>query len=373
VTQRTDRLSDRQLWGIGWVLSLVVALFVAHGVTGFPFETGYGHAIASGNTVDVLFERASAWEALFGDPYRPLGKIMAEHGYPAIEGDVAVRTPAAFLLQLPLLLVPESILLTVAVSTVLLLLAIALKLTFIVSDLHPRTLAWLGPVFFISFPAVTAILFGTVTVLVPVVLILLCWAFRDKPWAGIPLGIATASRLWPALIIVGLWVSGRKKSAALAATTFVVLSVAGLALPGVTFDGTWVGLADRGASWMAHPQNSSLAHVLAPLGVEIWLPVLVVSAIGLFLAMRRRQESIDITTIAALIASPLSWPAYAISGLPALTNLIGRVPPVVLALIAFPWVGWLLLPNAWRGYAMFLSLVCLLVTVALKREPEQNE
>ena len=357
---------------LGWLVTLMTALGIAYIVTGFPMEASYGDLTTAGLLPDVLHERANGWEALHGNPYRPVGEVMVDHGYPTIAGGISVRTPAALLLQAPMSAVPDSMLLLVAVAGVVTLLIVCLALTIKISNADARVIIWLGPAFFVSFPAVTAIGFGSVMVLIPVTLVLLGWAFRDREWSGVAFGLAAASRLWPALIILGLWITGRRRAALLAGATFVVASTLGLALPGVTIGGTVAALATAGEYWITNPQNVSLAHVLEPLGISPMLATVGGVLVGVGLALWNRRLAIPITSISALIASPLSWPAYTIAALPALVRRFGQTGSILLAVIAFPWVGWVLIPLAWRGYALFVSLIFLLLLVALRPVEEET-
>jgi hypothetical protein len=356
---------------LGWVLTVATAIGIAYIITGYPMQESYDDRFTAGLVPDVLHERVTGWEAIHGNPYRPVGDIMVDHGYPSMAGGMAVRTPGAFLLQTPLAHVPDSTLLLVTVSGVLISLVVCLALSIKISHINPRVILWLGPAFFVSFPAVTAMGFGSVMVLIPVTLVLLGWTFRDQDWSGVAIGLAASSRLWPALIIIGLWLTGRRKAAVIAVATFVVATALGLALPGVTVSGTIEALSTGGSYWITNPQNVSLAHVFDAIGINSMVALIVAVLAGLALALRYRRDAFSITVITALIASPLSWPAYTIVALPAMMERIGRSRPILLATIAFPWVGWVLVPSDWRGYAFFGSLVLLLILVAI--EPIEHE
>jgi hypothetical protein len=350
---------------LGWLLTLAIAIGIAHIITGYPMQGSYDHGLTAGLVPDVLHERATGWEAIYGNPYRPVGEVMVDHGYPTMSGGLSVRTPAAFLLQAPLAHVPDSILLLLTVSGVLISLVICLALSIKMSHIDPRMIWWLGPAFFLSFPAVTAVGFGSLMVLIPVTLVLVGWTFRDRDWSGVAIGLAASSRLWPALIIVGLWLTGRRKAALIAVATFLVATALGLALPGVTVGGTIEALSTGGSYWITNPQNVSLAHLFDATGISPVVALVVAVLAGLGLALWYRHQALALTVITALIASPLSWPAYTIVALPAMMGRIGRSRPILLATIAFPWVGWVLVPSAWRGYAFFGSLVLLLILVAM--------
>jgi hypothetical protein len=197
---------------------------VASALTGCHFTADYSKALDSGVFPDVLHERATAWEALFGDPCRPLGEIMADHGHSGFDAGAAPRTPGALLLQMPLLTLPEAFLMPIVTALILVLAFLVLPLTRIISGVEWRRLIWVGPLLFLSLPVVTAISYGSFTVTLTVDLILVSWAFRERSWAGIPLGIATASRLWPALVVIGFWLSGRRRGAYQASVAFFLVT-----------------------------------------------------------------------------------------------------------------------------------------------------
>jgi hypothetical protein len=349
---------------MGTIATCATALLVAYALNGFPFVTDYSRAFDSGVFPDVLHERATAWEAIFGDPYRPVGEIMADHGYPGFDGGEAARPPGAFLLQGLLLLIPESMLMPVVTGLVLILAFAVLRLTHLVSNVEWRRMIWVGPLLFLSLPVVTAISYGSLTVILTVDLILVSWAFRERSWAGIPLGIATASRLWPALAIFGFWMSGRSRAAYQASLVFLLVTAAGLLLPGVTASGTVNGLLAGSDAWMNHSQNASLALVVSRFEVPVIVAVVAASLVGVWLALRNKPQAIAITVVAALLASPLSWPTYTLAALPAGALWWRRGRTAALAVLASPLLLWFILPARWRGHFIFASLVVMLVLVS---------
>jgi hypothetical protein len=103
----------------GAIAGVVIAVFVAYRMNGFPVRGSYLHLIEEGKLVDLIHERLTAWEAIWGNPHRPLSEILSEHGYVGGPPGAAPRTPAALLLQLPLLLLPEGVIMVIATSLVL--------------------------------------------------------------------------------------------------------------------------------------------------------------------------------------------------------------------------------------------------------------
>ncbi len=183
-----------------------------------------------------------------------------------------------------------------------------------------------------------------------VVLILISWAYADQEWAGVPLGIAAAMRLWPGLAIIGLWISGRRKAAYIALAVFIGVNTLGLLLPGVTLEGSLSALIQGGGDWIDHNQNASLAQVLSRFEVPVAVSTLVATAVGVMLAIRKPSQAIGICVVSALIASPLSWPTYMLAALPILVSWWragGRLPVAILSSPLLLWIG---APTRWKGH-----------------------
>lgn len=119
------------------------------------------------------------------------------------------------------------------------------------------------------------------------------------------------------------------------------------------------GEADEGRRTDA---NASLALLLSRFGVPAVATVVVGSAVGVWLAVRNRPHAISITVVAALLASPLSWPTYTLAALPTGALWWRRGSTLVLVL-ASPLFLWFLSPR-WRGHFILASLVVLLGLVS---------
>ena len=196
-------------------------------------------------------------------------------------------------------------------------------------------------------------------------LILVAWAFQDRPWAGIPLGIAAAWKLWPALVVIGFWLSGRRRASYQAGVVFFLMNAVGLLLPGVSINGSLESLRNGNDDWLEHSQNASLARVLFRFGIPAGIGIVVASGVGCWLALRDKSRAIALTVVAALLASPLSWPSYALAALPAGAIWWRRGRAWVLAALASPYLMWVVIPFWWKGYAMFVSLAVLLILLGL--------
>ena len=340
--------------------SAAASIGIVFALTGFPFTSDYSRAQSFGIWPDVLHERAIAVESLSGDPHRPITDIMADYGYPAMVGGPSPRTPAAVLFQLPLLLISQSALMPAVTWSIVGLVIASLWLTANISEVSWRRLAWLVPLLLISYPVVTSISYGSMTVMVTVALVLLAWAFRDRPWSSVPLGLAAAIRLWPMLIIVGFWISGRRRAAYVALAVLVSANLLGLLLPGVTLEGSVAALVHGGAAWVQHPQNASAAVLFEVFGMPAIAATVAVSLIAVVLALRNPAQAIPICLVAALVASPLSWPTYMLTALPLLIiwwRTGGRIP---VAVLAAPLLLWMYTPTGSKGYIDLAVLVALL-------------
>lgn len=356
----------------GLLVTLAIGVFIAWVLTRFPFANDYSRGLGYGLVPDIWHERVTAWEAIWGDPFRSLAVMMPEHGYPGSDG-VSPRTPAAFLMQLPLLFIPEGALMPVVTSLIVLGTVAIIGLAARVSGVGLSRLVWVGPLLMFSFPVITAIAYGSLSVVVMVILLLLSWANKDKAWAGIPLGVAMASRLWPGLIVVGFWISGRRKAAYQALAVFVLLNLAGLALPGVSLTGSIRVLSEGGSVWVDHNQNASLSYLLLGLGVPVVLSVAATSGIALLTAKRYPEKAIPICVIGGLIASPLSWPTYSLAALPVVVlawRSRSSMWQVITVVAILPSIAWVQTPTSWKGYLGFATLLLLLLTVV---RPEESQ
>lgn len=352
------RISRSAVWGL--LATCLMGLGVVFFVTGFPLVADYSRVEGFGIAPDVLHERATAWEAVHGDPYRPITEIMAEHGHPEMAGGLSPRTPAALLMQLPLIGVPVAILMPVVTVAICVLVIAMLAMAGRISGAGWTSVVWVGPLLFVSHAVVTNISYGSLSVATTVALILMAWAFQDKNWAGIPLGLAAAMRLWPGLIIIGFWISGRRKAAYVALGVFLGVNAIGLLLPGVTLEGSLDALTQGGRDWINHNQNASLANVLTRFDVPLVVTTVLASTVGVILAIRNPSQAVPICIVSALIASPLSWPAYMLAALPILLSWWragGRLP---VAVLSAPLVLWLGTPTDWKGRIGFVVLAFLL-------------
>jgi Glycosyltransferase family 87 len=358
----------------GVILITICLILIAFRVSGLPTVTDYSHLFAHGVFPDSAHERATAWEAVWGDPYRPLAEIMPEHDYKDwVTGGPSPRPPSALLLQTPLLLISHDWLMPVATGLTVLLLVWIGWLSLGLSGLSRRQAIWAVPLLLLSLPVISSLLYSPIMALLTVALLIASWRYRDRRWAGVLLGLSTALRLWPGFVIAGFWLNGRRRLALSAAVTFAVLSLAGLMLPGITLAGTIASLTAAKSAWLNHNMNSSLVVALWPVGVPPRVSVVAVCCPGLWLAYRIRAHAVPITIVVALVASPLSWPAYALATLPILGLYARHESPWPVVGLMAGLATWSLWPTSWIGRIHFAALVVVLILVARPRTIDLSE
>lgn len=152
-------------------------------------------------------------------------------------------------------------------------------------------------------------------------LIAVSWKHMDGQWWwGVPLGIAAAVRLWPALPIVWL-LTHRRPTGYGAALTAATLTLVGLLI--VPYD-TAVASLFAGRVWAEHhPFNFSLSWLLTGFGISIFVSLIVGSVLALWAARKDSRLSFGYVLTAAIFLSPISWPAYLTATAP-MWPMLGR-------------------------------------------------
>lgn len=352
---------------LGVVAIVGCLVFVTLRLTGFPSVTDFSALTSNGVTPDSIHERAVGWEAIWGDAHRSLDEILPEHGYEEGATGISPRPPSALLLQTSLLLIPERALMPAVSLIVVVLLMWIGWLARAISGLEVTRFLIGASILLLSLPVLTSLAYSPVFALLAVALLLAAWRYQDRPWAGFLLGMSAALRLWPGLVILGFWLAGRRRLARDAALTFFGLNLVGLMLPGVSFAGSITSLLSAKDTWLNHNMNSSLALVLWPFGVPPVVSLLAVCALGTWLAVRNRAYAVPITILAALLASPLSWPAYGLAALPIGALYARFKSPKTMLLIAGWLACWSLWPSHWLGHVHFVVLVAMLALFARPR------
>ena len=156
--------------------------------------------------------------------------------------------------------------------------------------------------------------------------------------AGVWLGIATALKVFPGLLLVFAAYRHRWRTAVWGACVAVGLSVCAL-LPlgiadGLTSAQDWLAQSASG-SWVLVRRNQSLSALLGRLGApHPWAIVGDLVLLGLAALVLRRSTSdrnivhdLGIATVVAVLVSPIAWIHYYFLALPAWIAIISR-PPV---------------------------------------------
>ena len=221
-------------------------------------------------------------------------------------------------------------------------------------------------------------------------------ARRRDVRAGVWLGIATALKVFPGLLIAYAAYRGRWRAAACAVGVAIALNACSLLPLGVptALESARTWFAHSSADvWVLHRRNQSLPALLSRLGVSnagalaIDLILLVVALVAL-----RRSTSDDdavdqvgIVTLLAILLSPMAWDHYFLLAFPAWIAALSRVPEtrtatarIVLTAAGIATSGVLLV---WSGHVRgvllehsiigwgALALVLVLLIERLRNQP----
>lgn len=169
----------------------------------------------------------------------------------------------------------------------------------------------------------------------PLIFVLLMFAMQDRAptWAGILIGLCAAIKIYPALLIVGLWLTGRRRQALAAVVAGVLAALAAEVVLGFGVTASWLAfLPVNTARYVDSASNGSLVRLLRAIvpGLSpLVASALVAALLTLPLLPRLRQtQRVWPMVPVMLLASPLSWRHYA--GLMAL-GPVGRIEQVCLA------------------------------------------
>ena len=189
-------------------------------------------------------------------------------------------------------------------------LAILTVVLVLVAEIHARDLILLSPAW------IFGLALGNVDA---VVICLALWALKGTtPRAAAWLGVATALKVYPALLIVGLAVTRRYREAVLSAVVAATLTAVATLLIGFDSLIGWLRFIPHNSDAFAvSMMNLSLTKVASLAGMK----TAVVTMLG-FIAvlMQRGKLGVDPLLPAILAASPLSW----LQSLPLLSNRLSR-------------------------------------------------
>ena len=186
---------------------------------------------------------------------------------------------------------------------------------------RPFLLAVLAAAMFWLLPVRDVAKFGQVDVFILALVLADCAARRPRWPRGLLVGLATAIKLTPGLFVPYLWLSGRRRAAAVAAATFVAAQgVAAAVMPGASRE-YWTSVifaSDRLGS-NGGTSNESIRGMLLRLHADPTLTAVlwgvlaaVVLAVGArrALAAHRAGDEIAAVAVVGLVSvavSPVSW------------------------------------------------------------------
>ena len=150
-------------------------------------------------------------------------------------------------------------------------------------------------------------------------------------------GAATAIKLVPGIFIPYLWLSGRRRAAAVATATFVTLTLAGAALTPTDSKTFWTSRVfdNSRVGSIGYVSNQSLNGMLVRAfglaratssGSRSRTVVVVFGLRRAAIASRRGQElnGIALVALVGLLASPVSWIHHLVWIVPVLAVLVGN-------------------------------------------------
>lgn len=295
---------------------LVVSVVAAVGVAAAAYFNGFPNSSPTWWASDSLFDYVTTKEAVAGaNAYQPLGVLLGEHSdVKQNPREVHPRAPGAFVLQLPLLAVPPSSVLTLQSAFI-----IASVTALIVMSVRLAGFGWLVavPVAFVFFTAPVANAFGNggQGPIVAALVTMSWWACRrsDSVGSGLPLAAAATLKLFPLILVPMLWAAGHRRTAVGAGVGFGILSLAGLLLPGVTL-GAAIGAIVSAADVYRHAEfgNYSFVAALPFDNSTIWLSA--VGSVPVVWWVWRHRPTLDtvfvLGMIAMLLLAPLVWMNY---------------------------------------------------------------
>lgn len=235
------------------------------------------------------------------------------------------------------------------------------------SELRPLVAGGLVVVVVLSHPFVEHVFYGQVNVF----LVLLCLAdllVRHRRWpTGVLVGVATALKLTPAVFIVHLWITRRRRAALTAAgAALACTAFAAAVLPSASAD-YWaneVFEGERVTGAVTYTSNQSLLGLVSRLvGSDVatvpWLLAgLVVALFGFARARTAHDEGderggIALVSLLAVLLSPVAWIHHGVWFVPVIGALVAdgrdRARCVAAGAVTFvlllrlPWWGWSLL------------------------------
>lgn len=271
---------------------------------------------------DALADKYTALAAVDGYGSDHSIADLVEH-YTGAETDwrtLHPRPPAALLFQVTLVPIPDDKI---------------LKVMAVVSVVSAIVIAWatsrlarapvLGPILAVGLISFVDLQQGNLWKTTVGAMVAVAWvlAMRAPNAAGLLLGIAAATKIWPLFVLAAMWRLNRKV-VLVGVATGVALTVAGLMLPGVSLGGSIETL--RAASgFVATYGNLTFAAGLAYLGVPFAEYVGAGVGFASLLWLMAKVEDPDLfvgwSIVLGLASSTIAWVTYWIAAVPVLGYL----------------------------------------------------
>ena len=169
-------------------------------------------------------------------------------------------------------------------------------------------------------PIQQTLLFGQINLIVLGLVVYDLHLRDDRPWKGVALGLAVGLKLTPALFVVCLFLTGRRRAAVTAVGTFAVTVAIGFVTAPSAARQYWGGdfLVGDKVSQLYVGNQSVKGALLRLLGEgttadRLYLVLAVVVAVaGLWLAVRAHRAGdellgVVVTALTMLLVSPVSW------------------------------------------------------------------
>jgi alpha-1,2-mannosyltransferase len=251
-----------------------------------------------------------------------------EFGYAGEDPDYApaARTPGALFLLLPISLVEyDRVPVVMFWFNLVVITGIAVFVAATVWRTSPAIAALTPLLIILGRPAIQTFYWGSHSTLLAVATALLVFYLLHERWstaAGTGLGVATALKLFPGILLVTLVASRRYRLVVWAVGTLLLANLAGVLVLGVSPREAFEALTSVASNAIPLEQNASLIGLFARLGVqETWFTLLLLSLGTLaawLLGRLARDSSRDLVMATAvcaaigLLLSPLSWSHYGV-------------------------------------------------------------
>lgn len=274
---------------------------------------------------DIVLDKYQAVEAWGGDPYVTQAEIVAKHGLGSYGHPApSPRSPAAILVQsLTIPLNDEALRWLAMVASVA-----ATAATFWVSGRIGRVDQRVMAAGFLAYVLwrFGRLVWWNVTDVTTPLLAAGWWQIRRRSrLAGVLFGVATAVKLWPAVVIAMLIARRDSRKAGLwAILSTGMLTVAGLMIPSVSAGGTVEVMQSAAAMW----------------GSELTLIAVLSAAFAFVFGWSRSVDwAIGGAIFAGLMLSPIVWLDYWLAMLPAVAMLVRLAHPNHLGWLTERWAA----------------------------------